>query len=1280
MSREDRLAELLERWEAEATGDFTLTAEDFCQDCPDLLPDFRKLLGKLGPVNAVFAGDGMAKVSVEEMLPEVDAGRYRPLSYHRRGGLGIVFIAEDGEIGRKVALKCMQRLPSTDSAARRRFVSEAEITGKLEHPGIVPVYGLGQDAKGKPYYAMRFIQGETLGEAIDRFHSQASAPESERNVDLRRLLRHFIAVCETMAYAHDRGVIHRDLKPANIMIGPYGETLVVDWGLAKRVGKPEAPADDSMTIIFKQRSDPSIDLSITGMAKGSPVFMSPEQARGEWEHVGPASDIYSLGSTLFTLLAGKKPYEGTSVVNVIDKVKRGQFLAPRVAAPRLPRPLEAIVIKAMALQPADRYASAREFAKDLERWLADEPVIAWREPLMVRSRRWLRRHRTLVTSSVAMLLVGLFSAIAFAAQERRSAGVVREINKDLQTKNSLLDLATQRLTKTNIDLTEAKNTAIRERDRAEDNNDLAQRRLYQFMMYLASGSMNKFEYERAAEFLAKSTPSPGDKFDYRRFEWYRSWYALNRATIRTFKIAANPSSMQVSDDGSILVAKCGSSLIVYRVADVERLLTLSANYNTNYRLSRDGRRLVVSDGRQVEIWNLSPDEKPKPGPTLAPFGKTRTTCIALSNDGRWVVAGGNHGGIRIFETEMGKQIHDIDQFVKKETERFEISEVDISSDRHWIAFNHLADTPVILNLATRQPIKVEVPIQRRDPAQIVSAAVTFSFRGFTDSGRFFVQFDRDQLWSWPLPSPSNVYNSTNADKRTIPQGARQLWEVPTPGEDPTLYFQGDSGVFGVRTPVAMERPILQLQFPPKLVRRVLSPVPFRVAMPFEAKAFVVLPSGKTLYGADRTGRVVVLDAARAAEPELLLRHPGQGATTDLTFMSDGQLISLSSNGSLLKSRPGGGPEWNHISEQTTLYAMDFPNPSMALSADGKWTALRLKNNIEVVETATGTRLEELLLQRAGFLNRRVPMAFVPGKSAIVYAPERKEGKAFGATLMPSNLEMWDYGQFQEISQTAAVFGGSALQHTARVRFFGQTMRGIPTSTHIFAIAVSPDGKWLAAADRDGFVRLYDLVKFTPRPVREFRASAALDAACFSPDSQLLAAGAVDGTVWIWPVESPISPIRIPAHRGSVNCLMFDRDGKTIISGGSDGLIKFLILELPYERYTIDTGAEVRAMAMAPDELSIAAGDASGYVRLYRAATLETVFETARTRWKESPDSSERIRDLFQAYWGRYLERWRAKDLDGAKTMLNEAIEFVQHLDEKQKIEFKDWLVALTEAK
>jgi serine/threonine protein kinase/formylglycine-generating enzyme required for sulfatase activity/tetratricopeptide (TPR) repeat protein len=342
--------------------------------------------------------------------PDCGSERYQILRPHARGGLGEVFVAHDTELHREVALKEIHAHHADHAESRQRFLIEAEITGNLEHPGVVPVYGLGCHADGRPFYAMRFIRGESLKEALQRFHAAApqgaKADLARRALELRQLLRRFIDVCNAVAYAHSKGVIHRDLKPDNVMLGEFGETLVVDWGLAKVLGSKEETRAASVTL---RLSGSGQDSSFThaGDVLGTPGYMSPEQAEGKLDELGSASDVYSLGATLYAVLTGKAPFEGTDVHEVLAQVRRGEFPPPRRVRSSVPAALEAVCQKAMALLPQDRYASARDLADDVDRWLADAPVAAYPEPLRVRLARWRRRHPALVTGTVALVFTGL---------------------------------------------------------------------------------------------------------------------------------------------------------------------------------------------------------------------------------------------------------------------------------------------------------------------------------------------------------------------------------------------------------------------------------------------------------------------------------------------------------------------------------------------------------------------------------------------------------------------------------------------------------------------------------------------------------------------------------------------------------------------------------------------------------------------------------------------------------------------------------------------------------
>ncbi len=360
------------------------------------------------------AGRPAQRKDVDETLPHpvanvaADALRFVVLRPHATGGLGQVWVALDRELNREVALKEIRPEQADDTESRARFLLEAEVTGRLEHPGVVPVYGLGCTDEGRPFYAMRFIKGQSLKEAIAGFHHPADGSTRDRtqwNLGLRALLNRFIAVCNVVAYAHSRGVIHRDLKPSNILLGPYGETLVVDWGLAKVVGRDAATARSvTAEATLRPASQSGSSETLPGLALGTPAYMSPEQAEGRLADISPLSDVYSLGATLYTLLTGSLPFCDAEVVDVLRRVRNGEFVAPRQVNRHVPAALEAACLKAMTLRPQDRYDSALRLSYDVEHWLADEPIAVHREPWSTRLTRWGRRHRTLA-AGIGVLLV-----------------------------------------------------------------------------------------------------------------------------------------------------------------------------------------------------------------------------------------------------------------------------------------------------------------------------------------------------------------------------------------------------------------------------------------------------------------------------------------------------------------------------------------------------------------------------------------------------------------------------------------------------------------------------------------------------------------------------------------------------------------------------------------------------------------------------------------------------------------------------------------------------------
>ncbi len=359
---------------------------------------------------------------VASSLP-ANASRYSTTRLLAQGGLGLVYVAEDTELHRKVALKEIKDKFVSVPMHRQQFLFEAEVTGALEHPGVVPVHGLGTYPDGRPYYAMRLIRGVSLKEAVRRYFQHPSVNDladsppdattnsfldevipADRSLAFRELLARFCDVCNTLEYARSRGVLHRDLKPDNIMLGKYGETFVVDWGLAALIDVPfDQPLEETLLRTRLSGSGKS------GSVVGTPGYMSPEQASGA-ERLTSATDVYGLGATLYFLLTGQPPVSMSGkLTEVLERVRSGNFPAPNKVRADVPAALNAVCMKALARQPAERYSSALELKRDLQRWLADEPVTVYREPWPTRARRWSKRHKTLVTTtavSVALLLAG----------------------------------------------------------------------------------------------------------------------------------------------------------------------------------------------------------------------------------------------------------------------------------------------------------------------------------------------------------------------------------------------------------------------------------------------------------------------------------------------------------------------------------------------------------------------------------------------------------------------------------------------------------------------------------------------------------------------------------------------------------------------------------------------------------------------------------------------------------------------------------------------------------
>ena len=444
-SEATRLSDLLDQWEiAQERGD-SLSLEALCAACPELLPQLRQQVETLRAVNQRLAD------SCEDNELRSPAGQragyeasFTNLQLLARGGLGVVYTGDDGRLNRQVALKFLRRRLLEDPISQEMFALEAEITSRLEHPGVVPVYGMGETDDGRAFYAMRFIQGETLDDALARYRAQVAREGfNEHALEFRQLLQHFVSVCNTIAYAHSRAILHRDIKPANVMLGRYGETLVVDWGLAMPIVRDER---------FKTRKDEQT-LLVSGSSRlhrssgqvGTPAYMSPEQISGSAQ-LNPATDIYALGASLYKLLTGRTPFDAPTLPELHQAIVRGEFPPPAKLEPGVPAALSAICLKAMALQPADRYETALALAEDVERYLADQAVAAYADSLWERTARWGRRHRGLTRLAALGAVLLAIGGLALSAWMTRVAGIEAAARDDADAARQRAELALDELT------------------------------------------------------------------------------------------------------------------------------------------------------------------------------------------------------------------------------------------------------------------------------------------------------------------------------------------------------------------------------------------------------------------------------------------------------------------------------------------------------------------------------------------------------------------------------------------------------------------------------------------------------------------------------------------------------------------------------------------------------------------------------------------------------------------------------------------------------------------
>lgn len=1034
-------------------------------------------------------------------LTQIPAGdvtmRFQVLRPHAEGGLGRVLLARDAELPREVALKEIKPKHAKSASNRARFVLEAQVTGGLEHPGIVPVYGLGHYEDGRPYYAMRFIRGQSLKEAIAEFHAPhgPGAKPHTRALALRELLERFLMVCNAIDYAHSRGVLHRDLKPANVMLGSFGETLVVDWGLAKTVGQRDMAAPNHEQSTLETALVPTTDSGTEtrlGTVIGTPAYMSPEQARGDLDQLGPASDIYSLGGTLYHLLAGRPPYDGRDINSVLQQVRIGALKPPRLWRKEIPPALEAVCLKAMAQQPEERYATARDLANEIRRWMADEPVTAYREPWTVRAGRWARRHRVAVAVASALVLSATFGLLLTTLLVSRQ--------------QSLTEIARQEAVENAFAAEEARVKAEEERHRAQELAEEGRQRLVR--VYVGAG-LRLVEQNKPAEALVWLTEALA--LDEGRPELERK-HRIRLAGV--LQQCTRPAQIYFHD-GAVLwgaFSPDGHHVVTCSEDHTARVWntrtgepsTPPLRYNdsvTTGLFSPDGHYVAAGGAdNTARIWDVHTGR-----PVTPPLDHPAAVrCLAFSPDGQRLASGCVDGVTRIWESRTGRLLVNCEQH--SET----VLALAWSTDGKTLATASADDSARLWHAATGNPLGVPI----RHVNDVLDVA-------FSDDGKKLVITCGTEARIWEVATGKALTNpmrhAYSVSYATFtPDGAHvltyggntyKLWNAvdgkaltapasrwhklaawASPDARHVLNWYSSGMAWNRDDALVTERPLLLTG---NTSRKPMHHAHFS-------------PDGSTILTDGDDGAALLWDA----HGKCLFTFPAGGRVRNAVFSPDGTRLATASSDKTARV-------WNAATGQLIGHAMEHEGTvwDVAFSPDGKRLLTASADRTARIWDATTGKPVTPPLRHGRFVQS---IAWSPDGTRVVSGD--RDGVA----------QIWDASSGQPV--------GQPMKHT---------------SGWVYTIRFHPTGTLLLTAGSDRTARLWDPA--TGQPVREpMRHPGQVHHAAFNSDGSRIATACGDGLARIWDTVTGQVVVPTMSHQSKpVRWVAFSSDDRRIVTTSED---------------------------------------------------------------------------------------------------------------------------------